>query len=488
MSATDPKDRPAWVDGIDNPYLHGSYTPVTRETPLCDVDLDVEGEIPDGLFGSYVRNGPNPVYAPQNLYHWFDGDGMVHAVHFAEGRARYASAWVHTAGFEAETAAGHALWPGMMGPLDVARPDGPIKDTSNTDLLFHRGKLLSLWYVAGDVYGLDPLTLKSCGREDFGGALHSTVSAHPKVDERTGELLYFTYGDEAPYMRYGVVSPQGQLVHEVPIDLPGPRLPHDLTFTEHYSILHDFPYFHDIEVLRKHGRRVVKFHRDLPSRFGVLPRRGASDEVTWFEFEPGYVLHMVNAWEDGDWIVMDGCRQPDPTIHRNPDEGKLAAMLGYFRIRAHLHRWEMNLRTGETRDTPLDDFNVEFCLPDTLRYGQKTRFSYHQHLPHDNYTLDFHGLVKYDHEDGTRTRFDYGDGIQGSESPFAPAPNATNEDDGWVVTFTSDATTHRSECWVFDARDIERGPVAKVKLPSRVPVGFHAKWIPGEKYTARTGS
>ena len=136
----------------------------------------------------------------------------------------------------------------------------------------------------------------------------------------------------------------------------------------------------------------------------------------------------------------------------------------------------------EAHEAPLDDFNVEFCLPDILRYGQKTRYSYHQHLPADNYTLDFHGLVKYDHEDGSRTRFDYGPGLCGSESPFAPAPNARAEDDGWVVTFVTDAATHRSQCWVFNATAIERGPIARVNLPTRVPVGFHAKWIPGEKY------
>ena len=89
---------------------------------------------------------------------------------------------------------------------------------------------------------------------------------------------------------------------------------------------------------------------------------------------------MVNAWEEGDWIVMDGCLQPDPRIQRNKAEGELASMLGYLRIRSHLHRWEMNLVTGETRERALDDLNVEFCLPDTQRYGEKTRYSYHQFL------------------------------------------------------------------------------------------------------------
>jgi carotenoid cleavage dioxygenase len=474
------------VDAVDNPYLHGIHAPTVHETTAHD--LPVEGELPPGLFGAYVRNGPNQIWPPSNLYHWFDGDGMVHGVFFADGRAHYRSRLVRTAALDAEARAGHALRPGVMGPFDLSLGDAPhryLKDTANTDLVWHDGHLLALWYLCGEPYRLDPLTLEPRGVADFGGARRTTVSAHPKVDERTGELAWFTLADfEPPYLTYGVVDADGKLAHEAPIELPGPRAPHDLTITERFTILHDFPFFHDPQVLREHGYRVARFHRDLPSRFGVLPRRGGADDVRWFEFEPGYVLHMVNAWEDGDWIRMDGCLQPDPRIRRKPEEGALASMLGYLRIRSHLHRWEMNLATGETREGPLDDLNVEFPLPDTARYGERTRWSYHQHIPVDGHTVEFHALVKYDHEDGSCERYDYPAGWSASESPFAPDTGRTGvaaEDEGWVVTIATDAASLRSECWVFDAREVARGPVARVGLPARVPTGFHAKWIPGER-------
>jgi carotenoid cleavage dioxygenase len=479
----DPADRPAWTDRVDNPYLHGLHAPLLRACPARE--LPVEGELPRDLCGAYVRNGPNAVHAPTNLYHWFDGDGMVHAVHFRDGRAVYRSALVETADLAAERRAGRALWPGVMGPFDLAQPDHYLKDTANTDLVHHNGDLLALWYLCGAPYRLDPITLETRGVVDFGGRRETTVSAHPKVDERTGELVWFSLAEfEPPWMTYGVVSAEGELVHQVPIDLPGVRAPHDITITEHHSIVHDFPFFHDPAVLREHGYRVARFHRDMPSRFGVLPRRGGTADVRWFEFEPGYVLHMVNAWEEGDWIVMDGCFQPDPSIRRRPEEGELASMLGYLRIRSHLHRWRMNLRTGEAREEALDDLNVEFPLPDTLRYGEKTRFSYHQHIPEDVYTVEFHALVKYDHESGRRRRFDYGPGWCASEAPFAPRHGAgadAAEDDGYVVTLATHKGTFDSECWVFDAREVERGPLARIPLPCRVPSGFHAKWIPGAK-------
>ena len=474
----DAPDHPRWTDDIENPYLHGIFAPTVHETQAFD--LEVEGELPTDLDGAYVRNGPNSVFAPTNLYHWFDGDGMIHTVQFRDGKASYRSKFVRTIGLQDELRQQHAIWPGVMGPFDFSLPRSYLKDTANTDVVFHNGQLLATWYLCGVPYALDPVTLEARGSEDFGGKLHTTVSAHPKVDVRTGELMYFTLSDDPPYMRYGVVSASGELVHEIPIELPGPRASHELTITSHYSILHDFPLFHDTEVLRNSGHRIARFHRNLPSRFGVLPRLGDSDSVCWFEFEPGYVLHTVNAWEEGDWIVMDGCFQPEPTIHGRPEEGALASMLGYLRIRAHLHRWRMNLVTGETHEEPLDDLNVEFPLPDTDRYGEKTRYSYHQHLPVDSYTVDFHSLVKYDHTDGSSVRFDYGERVHANEAPFARRVGAEDEDDGYVVTIVTDADL-RSQCWVFSARDIAAGPIAKVGLPTRVPAGFHAKWIPGAR-------
>lgn len=479
----DPPDIPAWVARVDNPYLHGIHAPTVHETTTSE--LPVTGELPADLCGAYVRNGPNQVFEPTNLYHWFDGDGMVHGVYFRDGKAWYRSRFVRTAGLDDEYRAGQAIWPGVMGKFDFDLPRHFLKDTANTDVIHHGGDLLALWYLCGEPYRLDPLTLEPRGVHDFAGQRHTTVSAHPKVDERTGELVYFTLSEfEPPYMRVGVVSRDGELVHDVAIDLPGVRAAHDLTITENYTILHDFPFFHDPVVLREHGYRVARFHPDLPSRFAVMPRRGDGDSVRWFEFEPGYVLHMVNAWEEGDTIVMDGCFQPEPAIRRDPGEGALASMLGYLRIRSHLRRWRMNLVTGETHEEQLDDLNVEFCLPDTERYGEKTRYSYHQHIPEDVYTVLFHGLVKYDHEDGSATRYDYEPGWHASEAPFARRSGSADddaEDDGYVVTIATRDRTWESECWVFRAQDIARGPVARVKLPSRVPTGFHAKWIPGRK-------
>ena len=206
----------------------------------------------------------------------------------------------------------------------------------------------------------------------------------------------------------------------------------------------------------------MEFHRDVPSRFGVIPRYGTQEQIKWFEFEPGYVLHMVNAWEEGDWITMDGCFQPDPTIRRDPSEGQLGSMLAYLRYRGHLRRWRMNVRTGEKHEQQLDDLNVEFCLPDTQLYGVKTRYSYHQRIPTDLQTLVFDGLVKYDHESGAHEVYEYPKGWYGNEAPFAKSTRGGAEDRGYVVTLATRGKDYASEAWIFDAQRIGKGPIARV--------------------------
>jgi carotenoid cleavage dioxygenase len=312
------------------------------------------------------------------------------------------------------------------------------------------------------------------------------MSAHSKVDWSTGELLFFDYGDEPPFMTYGVADAGGKLLHEVAIDLPGPRLPHDIGFTTHYAILHDLPFFHDMEVLRRHRYRVLTFHRDLPTRFGIIPRRGEGGEVRWFECQPCYILHVTNCWEEGDWVVMDGCRSLNPMPDAQPGEGELASMLAYMRLEANAYRWRFNLKTGQVREGDIDDLNTEFNKSNPIFHGVKSRYAYHQRIPllHEGgHTLRFTGLVKYDNDTGANRQWDYGPGVFGSEAVYAPKPGAdrrSREDDGYVITLVTDSNNWQSHCLVFDATDIEQGPVARVKLPHRVPFGFHATWARGE--------
>jgi carotenoid cleavage dioxygenase len=477
-------DAPEWIYTLDNPYLHGVYAPTVNETAAWR--LPVEGELPADLRGAYFRNGPNPRHQPGNRYHPFDGDGMVHAVYFDEAGASYRNRYVATAALAEELASGRSVSPGVMGPFDYSVSRFGIKDTSNTDLFCYAGDLMTLWYNAGDPYRLDPRSLETRGHFDLAGRAARRLSAHAKVDWQSGELLFFDYGDEPPYMTVGIADPAGSLVQETAIDLPGPRLPHDIGFTTHYLVVHDLPLFHDMGVLRRHGYRVLTFHRDIPARFGILPRGADGRAVRWFECEPCYILHVTNCWEEGDWVVMDGCRSVNPMPQAQDAEGELASMLAYMRLEANAYRWRFNLVSGEVREGDLDDLNTEFNTSNPVFHGVRSRFSYHQRIPlfeEGGHTLRFTGLVKYDNDSGRRWEWDYGPGVFGSEAVFAPKPGASRgseEDDGYVVTLVTDSNDWRSFGLVFDAQAIEAGPIAKVTLPQRVPAGFHASWARAE--------
>ncbi|MEM7254650.1 MAG: carotenoid oxygenase family protein [Pseudomonadota bacterium] len=479
-----PTDAPEWIWSVDHPYVHGIFAPVDSER--SETALTVEGELPSDLQGCYVVNSPNQRFQPPGRYHYYDGDGMLHALHFDNGRARYTRRWVRTFAFNEEDKAGKAIWPGLAGAFNPDLPGGPIKDNSNTDIIYYAGRLLSLWYLAGIPYRIDPETLETIGPEDFGGGLPRKLSAHSKVDPATGELIFFDYGND-PFFTYGVANAQGQLAHQVRVELPGPRSPHDIGVTTNYSILHDLPMFQDAEILRRHNKRVVRFHRDVPARFGVIPRFGQADQVRWFEAKPCYLLHIVNAFEDGDWVVMDGCRQDNPITEPDPADGALAKMLA-FRRRVHaLYRWRFNLRTGEVREHTIDDLNTEFPRINPLRLGRPSRYAYHQYLPlpaamdgKEGRCQTFNALIKYDTETGAYQRYNYGNGVFGNETPFAPKLGASPtdpEDDGYLVTFTTDQADWSSQCLVFDAKDIAPGPIARVKIPCRIPLGFHANWF-----------
>src|SRR5205807_4997014 len=187
-----------------------------------------------------------------------------------------------------------------------------------------------------------------------------------------------------PHLRYGVVSPDGQVSDYVGIELPGPRLPHDMAITENWSILMDLPLYADTGAAAA-GRHRLVFDRNLPSRFALIPRHGSAADVHWFEANPCYIYHSINAWEEGDassangTVVLDVCRVRQPKTHP-ADASPLSKMLSYLRLDAHVHRFRFDLASGQTNEEALDDDNMEFPSIRQDRQGRPTRYSYNMHI------------------------------------------------------------------------------------------------------------
>ena len=463
----------------NHPYLTGAWTPLHEEVNAEDLQV-LEGVIPTDIDGVYVRNTENQAHQPLGRYHPFDGDGMLHMISFKDGKADYRNRFVRTRCFEAEQEAGQSLWGGLAdGPGISVRPGfgahGSLKDSSSTDVVVHGGKIVSTFYQCGEAYWLDPETLEQGGVASW--APLDGVSAHTKVDEATGELLFFNYSKQAPYMHYGVVDKDGRRVHYTAVPLPGPRLPHDMAFSANYSILNDFPVFWDQDLLAQ-NLHVVRMHEGLPSRFAVIPRYGNEADIRWFEAAPTYVLHWLNAYEDGDEVVMDGYFQEDPCPVPLPDAPRgLAHMMAYLdehSFKPKLHRWRFNLKTGETREHHLDDRILEFGMFNQRYAGKPYRYAYST-TTKPGWFL-FNGFVKHDLETGESWSFTLPEGKFASEAPFVPRIGATAEDDGYLVSFIIDEAAGTSECVLIDAQKIEAGPVVRIALPHKICSGTHSVW------------
>ena len=220
-------------------FLKGNYAPVHDE---LSTTVPVLGDLPEGLRGTLFRNGPNPHVPPAEPYHWFTGDGMVHAITLADGRASYCNRWVRTPRFVAEAAAGRALFAGFGQPLT---PEARALDTgvANTHVIEHAGKLLAL-EEAHLPTRLDPADLATLGYDNFGGGLSGRFTAHPKRDPQTGQLVFFSYsatGPLTPGMSWGTIEADGRVSRREVFEAPYCSMVHDFAVTATHIVFPVLP-------------------------------------------------------------------------------------------------------------------------------------------------------------------------------------------------------------------------------------------------------
>ena len=279
-----------------NPYLQGNFGPVSEER--TETELPVSGTLPAALDGWLLRDGPNPAGEVPPTQHWFVGDGMVHGIELRGGRAvQYRNRWIRTTAVEEAI----GLPAGTRSPNDIGLGSG------NVNVIGHGGRILGLSEV-GLPWEVDA-GLETVGQYDFGGRLEQSMTAHPKIDPVTGELLFFGYTPFGPpFLRYHRADATGDLVQTVEIEIPQSTMMHDWGVTASRVVFMDFPVVFDMALLESPGAMPYRWDDDTAARLGVMPRDGG--DVTWIDVEPGYVFHPLNAHDhpddgDGGRIVMD---------------------------------------------------------------------------------------------------------------------------------------------------------------------------------------
>ena len=444
-----------------NPYLEGNFAPVLEER-TDERALEVDGVIPPDLDGRLLRNGPNPVVRPADPsdYHWFTGDGMIHAVSLAGGKAvGYRNRWVRT-----RTLATKVATVPPKGPTE------PVDGPSNTHVIRHAGTTLALVESGFPLAVSDSLDRSRI--HDFDSTLSSPMCAHPKLDPATGKLLFFgvdVFGP--PYLRLHAVDPGGELVATEEVEIPRAVMMHDFGVTATRIALMDQPVVFDLSLA---GRPGLPFRWDpgAGARLGVLPRSGSGADVQWASMDPCYVFHVVNAFDDGERTVLDVIRY-DTMFETGPGEV-------ITRSRRALHRWTFDPGTNRVHEEMLDDRPVEFPRIDPATAGTRNRYAYATLLGQDMEHPSFDGLVKYDFARNESVRFDPGPDRYPTEPVFVRAADGAGEDEGWVLAVVYDATRGASDLVVLDATSFAGPPVATVRLPARVPFGFHGSWIPSD--------
>lgn len=440
---------------VRNRYLEGNFAPVTEE--ITAFDLPVEGEIPTELAGRFLRIGPNPVL-PEDpaTYHWFTGTGMVHGVRIRDGRAE----WYRNR-FVVDADVSQAL-----GRPETPGPRHGMFDGANTNVIGHAGKTFAL-VEAGAVPVELSYELETVCRSDFGGTLPAGFTAHPKVDPDTGDLHAVAYYWEWEHIQYVHVGADGAVKRTVEVPVPGRPMVHDCAVTEHHVVLFDLPVTFSMEAVAEGARLPYRWDAGYGARVGLLPRGGGAADVRWYDVEPCYVYHPLNAYElPGGEVVLDVVRHPKMFAEHilGPDEGPPT-----------LDRWTIDPQAGKVREERLDDRSQEFPRHDERRIGKPHRYGYTAHF---GAGIEHGPLLKHDLVAGTAERHDYGPGRVTLEAVFVPRSPDAAEDDGWVMSYVYDGTTDTSDVVILHAQDFTGDPVATVHLPQRVPFGFHGNWAP----------
>ena len=424
-------------------WLRDNFAPTFEER--TETDLKVIGQIPESLKGTLLRNGANPQSGESA--HWFLGNGMLHGVRIEAGEAKwYRNRYVKT-------------------PLYL-KPDGDVMDglgdmtmsAANTNVIQHAGKIMALeeghWpFVVSN-------ELETIGPNSYEGKLQGAMTAHPKICPETGELLAFSYGMTAPYLTYLRASASGELLQTEQITVPGATMIHDFNVTRNFVIFMDLPAVWNFEGMATTGLPIL-WDESYGARLGVMPRNGGNDDVVWYEINPCYVFHPLNAYESGDKIVIDVCRMDDTM-----KPGSSAPPM--------LYRWVIDQASGRVTETQLDDRVVDFPRVSDEVVGLKHQYGYCAafagNAPYGE------GLIKYDLEAGT-SEYRHLEGGQASEAVFVKDPAGSGEDGGFLLSYVYQPEIDQSEVLILNAQDMLGEPVARIQLPVRVPAGFHGNWI-----------
>ncbi|WP_234439799.1 carotenoid oxygenase family protein [Streptomyces bicolor] len=464
-----------WHTG--NRFLNGPFAPWTEENEAYD--LEVDGEIPSDLAGALFRVSSNPRFQPRNTdrYHWWEGDGMVCGVYLREGKAAYRTRWVQTDSMRVEVEAGEAIYSGFVNGGTPGRlPEGAprAKNVANINAGLFDDHLL-VYFDGGLPHALDPETLRTLGTYDFHGGVDVLCTGHYKTDPDTGDMLFFAaVGPTITWYRADVKTAEIKDSHS--FDIGVPVLMHDFAVSDTYAIFFVTPAQFRLDLVAQSRPGVVWDENSLEHGVQIVLMNRHTHEITWHELGGHWAnTHFYNAYEQDDELIVDGHR-----ISRlGSPVDRLSTPVGSHEWfpPALPYRWRVDLATGRATEEMISGVFGEFPKINDAYTGRPHRYGYFvttRSLADDTMS---DGLARHDYLLDRTTVVEGPDGLTSPSEPvFVARENARGEDDGYLLSLWWNRATDLSELLVHDAADLRRTPLARVKLPSRVPFGFHGSW------------
>ncbi|MDF2387845.1 carotenoid oxygenase family protein [Nostoc ellipsosporum NOK] len=454
---------------------------------------DIEGEIPPALNGTLFRNGPALFdINGQRLHHPFDGDGMVCAIAFDQGRVHFCNRFVRTEGYLKEQQSEKILYRGVFG---TQKPGGlwanafniKLKNIANTHVVYWGGKLLAMWDAA-EHYRLDPKTLETLGKDDRDGiwAKGDVSKTHYRIDPNCNQdggapcLVSFV-------IKLGILNckitiheqdPTGKLQRSYSHIVPGFAFMHDLVITPNYCIFvqnpmtfNPIPFFLGL----KGAARCLKPKPNSPTRILVIPRHG-KQPMQVLETQAGFIYHHVNAFEQGDRIYVDSIAYESEPLNK-VEPGTDYRDIDFNTVPpGQLFRFTLNLADSTVQQQQLLERCCEFPAVHPHHVGRPYRYVYMGVAERPTGTAPLQAIAKLDLTTGEQQIWSAAPHGFVGEPIFVPHPDAKGEDHGWVLALVYDSSHHRSDVVILDGRDLNQGAIARLHLKHHIPYGLHGSW------------
>jgi carotenoid cleavage dioxygenase len=478
----------------DDLFATGFFTPMRFEADIHD--CEVEGTVPADLDGSFYRTCIDrryPQLHPNDIP--FNSDGAVDMFRIRNGHVDFRSRYIRTPRYVAERKERRALF-GVYRNKYTNDPSARemSMNTGNTTPIVHAGKLFSLKESSPPML-LDPHTLRTVEEHDFGGKLTAkSFTAHPKIDPRTGEMIAFSYeakGDLSDDLAVHFFDPQGNLTRSVWFKAPVVSMMHDFMITEKHVILPTTGMVTSRERLLQ-GLNHWAYDPSVPAWVAILPRDGDARDVQWFRGPPdrAMLIHATNARTVGDKVILDapvarGNFNPQfPNIDGSPfdNEARKNTMRRWtFDLNSRGEGWEEEVIFRAIEPTSFSRMDDRYITQD-FRYSfnllSDPEMDWDEQRGGDLRGKVANAWYRFDHAENRVNKFFAGPTHSLFEPQFVPRRDDAEEGDGYLIGVANDFAEMKSELVIADARHLEEGAIARIKMPFRLHMQVHGWWVP----------